>query len=81
MLDLFTLLGAVGVESEVLKARETVTGQARGNIFNQAEIGQTVNSSEESNSSSSSIHQIVLNLLSILPDTPSLDLPKPAKSA
>lgn len=77
MLDLFTLLGAVGLEGEVLKARETVTGQARGNIFNQPSSSSQQASSEEE----SSIHQMILSLLSALPDTPSLEVPKPAKSA
>ena len=74
MLDLFTLLGAVGLESEVLNARQTVTGHARGNIFNQSESGSEPE--EES-----TIHKLILSLLSALPDTPSLEGPKPAKSA
>jgi hypothetical protein len=77
MLDLFTLIGAVGLESEVLETRQTVTGQARGNIFNQSQSSSEASSAEEE----SSIHKMILSLLSALPDTPTLEVPKAAKTA
>ena len=78
MLDLLTLLGALGVETEVLKARETATGQARGNIFNQNANSEVLETEVDKECG---IHKLILNLLSALPETLTLAVPQPAKSA
>ena len=83
MLDLMTLFGTVGLDCELTETRASPAYQARGNIFNQAlpvPSKETVTATPAC-SSLNTVDQYVLGVLSLLPDTLTIESKAPRKTA